>query len=301
MNFNEIPHLTNLIGGRLSPPHAETYLDVHEPATGEVIAHVPDSDATDVESAVEAARNAASVWAATPAHERARMLMRLSDLVEDELDALAEAESRDTGKPLRLARTVDIPRAIANLRFFAAAGSQFASESHGMEDQGFNYTLRQPLGVVACISPWNLPLYLLTWKIAPALAAGNPVVAKPSEVTPLSAWMLSRLVLDAGFPPGVINIVHGSGVRTGLPLVAHPKIKAVSFTGSTRTGATIAQAVAPQFKKVSLEMGGKNPFVVFADANLERAAATAVRAAFTNQGQICLCGSRILVEAPVYE
>jgi aminomuconate-semialdehyde/2-hydroxymuconate-6-semialdehyde dehydrogenase len=228
-------------------------------------------------------------------------MSRLASLIESELEAFAECESRDTGKPLQTARSVDIPRAISNLRFFAGAATQFASEAHGMEDSGFNYTLRQPLGVVGCISPWNLPLYLLTWKFAPALAAGNTVVAKPSEVTPATAGMLARLVVDAGFPPGVLNLVHGRGPAVGQALVDHPEVKAISFTGSTRTGAAIAASVATHFKKVSLEMGGKNPYVVFADADLERAAETAVRAAFSNQGQICLCGSRILVESAAYE
>jgi aminomuconate-semialdehyde/2-hydroxymuconate-6-semialdehyde dehydrogenase len=293
--------LSNLINGRLSPPRSGRWLDVHEPATGEVYALVPDSGTDDVAEAVAAAERAAPAWAATPAAERARLLSRLADLVEHELPGFAEAESRDSGKPVALARRVDIPRAVANLRFFASAAMQFASESHAMDGAGFNYTLRQPLGVVACISPWNLPLYLFTWKIAPALAAGNSVVGKPSEITPYTAWMLGRLALEAGLPPGVLNIVHGSGPSCGAPLVAHPSVKAVSFTGSTRTGAAIAAQVAPQFRKLSLELGGKNPFVVFADADFDRAVDTAVRAAFTNQGQICLCGSRVLVESPIYE
>ncbi|HET7844474.1 MAG TPA: aldehyde dehydrogenase [Xanthomonadales bacterium] len=297
----ERQRLTNLVNGRLSPPRSGRWLDVHEPATGEVYALVPDSGAEDVAEAVAAAERAAPTWAATPVAERARLLSRLADLVEHDTPGFAEAESRDTGKPVALARRLDIPRAVSNLRFFAAAATQFASESHSMESGGFNYTLRQPLGVVACISPWNLPLYLFTWKIAPALAAGNAVVAKPSEVTPYTAWMLGRLALEAGIPPGVLNIVHGSGPSCGAPLVAHPGVKAISFTGSTKTGAAIAAQAAPQFRKLSLELGGKNPFVVFADADFDRAVDTAVRAAFLNQGQICLCGSRVMIESSIYE
>src|SRR5688572_7908876 len=297
----EPTRLSNLVDGRLAPPRAGRYLDVHEPATGAVVAHAPDSDDDDVEAAIAAAKRAFPAWSATPATERARLMNRLADLVERDLEALAALESRDTGKPVSLARSVDIPRAVSNLRFFAAAATQFASESHAMEDIAINYTLRQPLGVVACISPWNLPLYLLTWKIAPALAAGNTVVAKPSEVTPQSASALAKLAIEAGLPPGVLNIVHGSGATTGATLVAHTDVKAISFTGSTRTGAAIAAVAAPQFKKLSLELGGKNPLIVFADADFDRALDTAVRASFSNQGQICLCGSRVLVERSIYE
>ncbi|HET9483753.1 MAG TPA: aldehyde dehydrogenase [Xanthomonadales bacterium] len=293
--------LPNLVDGRLAPPQSGQYLDVHEPATGEVIARAPDSDAADVESAVAAAKRAFPAWSATSATERSRLLMRLADLVEQQLGELAALESRDTGKPVALARSVDIPRAVSNLRFFAAAATQFASESHAMEDVAINYTLRQPLGVVACISPWNLPLYLLTWKVAPALAAGNTVVAKPSEITPQSAAALSRLSIQAGMPPGVLNIVHGTGAGAGAALVAHDEVKAISFTGSTRTGAAIAASAAPRFRKLSLELGGKNPLIVFADADFDRALDTAVRASFSNQGQICLCGSRLLIERPIYE
>jgi aminomuconate-semialdehyde/2-hydroxymuconate-6-semialdehyde dehydrogenase len=299
--MSDLLRLSNLIDGRLAPPLSGRMLDVYEPATGQVYALAPDGNAADVNAAVIAAQRAAPGWAATPATERARLLLQLAALLETQADAFAQAESRDSGKTLASARSVDIPRAVTNFRFFAAAATQFASEAHVMEDAGFNYTLRQPLGVVACISPWNLPLYLLTWKIAPALAAGNTVVAKPSEVTPATAAMLGKLVLESGLPPGVLNIVHGTGPVAGHALVTHPDVRAISFTGSTRTGASIAASVVTQFKKVSLEMGGKNPYVVFADAELEQAAATAARAAFSNQGQICLCGSRILVEQPVYE
>jgi len=294
--------LSNLVDGRLCAPLAGRYLEVHEPAVGRVFARCPDSTSADVDAAVAAAQRAAAGWAATPAETRARLLNRLADLVERDLEALAALESRDSGKPVKLARELDIPRAIANLRFFAAAITQWAGESHATDPRTLNYTLRQPLGVVACISPWNLPLYLFTWKIAPALAAGNAVVAKPSEVTPCTAARLGELSIEAGFPPGVFNIVQGSGPGVGQALVEHAQVKAISFTGSTKTGAAIAAAAAPKFKKLSLELGGKNPAIVFADADLSDAHLdTIVRSGFANQGEICLCGSRLLVERSIYE
>jgi len=298
----EIASLSNLIDGRVVAAHDGRHLDVHEPATGTVFAHCPDSDDADVDAAVAAASRAFPAWSALPADRRAALLQRLADAVERDLDAFAALESRDSGKPLKLARELDIPRAVANLRFFAAAITQWAGESHAMDTRAINYTLHQPLGPVACISPWNLPLYLFTWKIAPALAAGNTVVAKPSEITPCTAVRLGACAIEAGFPPGVLNIVHGTGPRVGEPLVRHPRIEAVSFTGSTRTGAAIARAAAPLFRKVSLEMGGKNPAIVFADADLSDANLdTIVRSGFANQGEICLCGSRLLVQRPILE
>ncbi len=288
--------LTNFIDGDYRAPATGAYLPVVEPATGKVYAEVPDSGATDIDAAVAAARRAERGWATTPPSQRANLLRRIADLIEARLDSLAEEESRDSGKPVKVACSVDIPRAVANFRFFAAMAESQASESHHGEAGTLNYTLRQPLGVVGCISPWNLPLYLFSWKIAPALAAGNCVIAKPSEITPVSAWLLGEIVQAAGLPPGVLNIVHGGGPRCGQALVVHPRVKAVSFTGSTATGAAIAAATATQFKKLSLEMGGKNATVVFADCDFERSVNESVRAAFSNQGQICLCGSRILVE-----
>jgi aminomuconate-semialdehyde/2-hydroxymuconate-6-semialdehyde dehydrogenase len=280
---------------------------VYEPATGEVFADCPDSDASDVAEAVAAAQRAAPAWAHAPIEQRARLLHRLADLIEQDLDAFAALESRDSGKPLALALSLDIPRAVSNLRYFAAAVQGWGSESHPMalgqpQAGAINYTLRQPLGVVGCISPWNLPLYLFTWKIAPALAAGNAVVAKPSEITPCTAARLAELSIQAGFPAGVLNIVQGRGPSVGQALVEHPAVKAISFTGSTATGASIAAAAAPRFKKVSLEMGGKNPAIVFADADLTDANLdTIVRSGFANQGEICLCGSRLLVQRSIYE
>src|SRR5574337_844476 len=266
----ELATLSNLIDGKPEAPAGGAYLDVFEPATGSPYARCPDSDSRDVAAAVAAAERAAPAWAALSAAERAHHLHRLAGAIEARLDELAREESRDSGKPVTLARKVDIPRAVAHLRFFAEAITQWPGESH-VDARAINVTLRQPLGVVGCISPWNLPLYLFTWKIAPALAAGNAVVAKPSEVTPFSAFRLSQLAIECGMPPGVLNIVHGLGPKVGQALVEHPKIKAVSFTGSTRTGAAIASAAAKQFKKVSLEMGGKNPAIVFADADLSDA------------------------------
>ncbi|MDW8394146.1 MAG: aldehyde dehydrogenase [Chitinophagales bacterium] len=293
--------LLNYIDGRLQEPVHGRYLPNYQPATGEAYSLVPDSDAEDVAQAVAAAQRAFRQWAATPAMDRCRLLLRIADRIEERLDDLAAMESADQGKPVRLARTVDIPRASANFRFFATAAVQFASEAHMMESGVVNYTLRQPLGVVGCISPWNLPLYLFTWKIAPALAAGNCVVGKPSEFTPLTAFELSRICMEVGLPAGVLNIVHGTGPTCGMAIVTHPEVKAISFTGSTRAGREIAAAAAPQFKKLSLELGGKNPVLVFADCDFDAMLNRTVAAAFDNQGEICLCGSRIYVERPLYE
>ncbi|MGB9430039.1 MAG: aldehyde dehydrogenase [Gammaproteobacteria bacterium] len=293
--------LSNYIDSNLVPAASGGWLEDFEPATGEAYARIPDSHKTDVDNAVAAAQRAFPKWSATPAAERGEWLHRLAALVERDEEKLARAESVDSGKPVALARSVDIPRAVANLRFFAAAASQFASESHAMESGAINYTLRSPLGVVGCISPWNLPLYLFTWKLAPALAAGNCVVAKPSELTPMTAHLFSELCIEAGLPAGVLNVVHGLGPKAGVVLVEHPEVKAISFTGGTKTGADIASRVAPKFKKLSLELGGKNPTLVFADCDFEQTVAESLRAAFSNQGEICLCGSRILVERSIYD
>lgn len=292
--------LTQLIGDRARPAASGAWLDVQEPATGQRFALCPDGDTADVVDAVEAARSAFAGWSSLPGPERARWMHRLADALEARIDDFARAESRDAGKPFALARDVEIPRAVSNLRFFAAAAMQFSSESHHGQ-AGLNYTLRQPLGVVGCISPWNLPLYLFTWKIAPALAIGNCVVAKPSEVTPVTAWMLGELAREAGFPSGVLNIVQGLGPKVGQAIVDHPGIKAISFTGSTAVGQRIAAACAASLKKVSLELGGKNPTLVFADAPRPGLFDTLMRSAFQNSGQICLCGSRMLIERSIYE
>ena len=288
----------NLIGGEHVPAAAE--LDDVSPATGRLVARIPRSSAEDVAAAIDAARAAAPGWAATPVEARARLLDRLADAVEARQTDLAALESADTGKPVTLAGSMDIPRAVANLRFFAGAVRHLDTGCHEMTG-ALNYTSRRPLGVVGLITPWNLPLYLLTWKIAPALAAGNTVVAKPSELSPLTAAALGELSVEAGLPPGVLNLVHGLGAEAGQALVEHPDVKAISFTGGTATGARVAATAAPRFAKLSLELGGKNATVIFADADLDAAIAGAARAAFTNQGQVCLCGSRILVERPAYE
>lgn len=289
----------NLIDGQARSAEAGEWLPVTDPATALRFADCPDGDARDIALAVSAARAAATGWAALPGSERARWLHRLADALEQRSDAFARAESQDAGKPLALAREIEIPRAVSNLRFFAGAATQFSSECHHGE-AGLNYTLRLPLGVVGVISPWNLPLYLFSWKIAPALAAGNAVVAKPSEVTPVSAWMFGELAREIGLPAGVLNIVHGRGERVGQALVEHPGVKAISFTGSTAVGRRIAAHCGPALKKVSLELGGKNPTLVFADAPRAQLFDTLVRSAFQNSGQICLCGSRLLVERSVY-
>ncbi len=293
--------LGNFIGGKFVPPHSGYYLDDISPSTEEVIAQIPDSDERDIDDAVQAAKAAFPSWSRTPAAERSKLLLKLADLIEQNLEELAQVEANDSGKPLSLARMLDIPRAVANFRFFATAILHTSSDAHFTDSTAINYTLRQPLGVVGLISPWNLPLYLLTWKIAPAIAVGNSCVAKPSEMTPLTANRLAELSIAAGVPPGVINVVHGLGGKAGRALTTHDDVAAISFTGGTVTGAAVAANAAPRFKKLSLELGGKNPTVVFADADLEQAIPTAVRASFWNQGEICLCGSRIFVEESLYE
>jgi aminomuconate-semialdehyde/2-hydroxymuconate-6-semialdehyde dehydrogenase len=293
--------IENYIGGDLVRPISGEYLDNFNPATGEVYSHIPDSDDRDIENAIEAAKSAFPSWSKTSEELRHDVLIRLASLIERDLDELAAAESIDNGKPLSLAKSVDIPRAVSNFKFYATAAMHAATEAHETVGQAINYTLRQPLGVVGCISPWNLPLYLFSWKIAPALAAGCTVVAKPSEITPMTAYMLSKLCIEAGLPPGVLNIVHGLGPKVGSAIVAHKDVKAISFTGGTKTGEEIARTAAPMFKKLSLELGGKNPNIIFADCNYEEMLATTIRSSFSNQGEICLCGSRIFVERPMYE
>jgi aminomuconate-semialdehyde/2-hydroxymuconate-6-semialdehyde dehydrogenase len=293
--------ILNYIGGQWQEPLGGQWLNNYEPATGAVYGRIPRSDHRDADAAYRAAAQAFPAWSARSAAERSAIMLRVSQLIEQHLPELAAAESRDNGKPIHLAREVDIPRARDNFAFFATAILHEEGQMHDMGATGFNYTLRRPLGVVACISPWNLPLYLFTWKIAPALAAGNTVVAKPSEVTPMTAYLLTKLCHEAGMPPGVLNIIHGLGGEVGQAMVEHPGIKAISFTGGTATGKTIAATAAPMFKKLSLELGGKNPNIIFADADFEEALKTSVRSSFANQGQICLCGSRIFIERPMYQ
>lgn len=292
--------LSNFIGGAFLAPTDGQYLDNFNPSTGEKYGEIPDSTQADVQLAIEAAQKVQPSWANTPAEEKFKIMNRIAELIDENREKLAKAESEDQGKPLWLARN-EMNRAAQNFRFFATASMQFASESHAMEDKAFNYTLRQPIGVVGCISPWNLPLYLFTWKIAPAIAAGNAVVAKPSEFTPVTAFLLCELCNEAGLPAGVLNVVHGLGAKTGQAIVESKHTKAISFTGGTATGKHLAATAAPMFKKLSLELGGKNPNIIFADADLNKAVKTTVNSSFMNQGEICLCGSRVFVQRSVYE
>lgn len=293
--------IKNYINGQWPTPVSGKYLENINPAEGKVYSLISDSDERDVASAVQAAEAAFPAWSGMAVEKRASLLQRVADLIDRDLDKLALAESIDNGKPLKLAKTLDIPRASANIRFYATAAVHFASEAHITGHEAVNYTLRVPTGVVGCISPWNLPLYLFTWKIAPALAAGCTVVAKPSELTPMTAFLFSRLCAEAGLPPGVLNIVHGLGPKAGQAIIEHPRVNSISFTGGTATGKRIASIAAPMFKKLSLELGGKNPNIIFADCDFEQALATSILSSFSNQGEICLCGSRILVERSIYE
>ncbi len=301
MNLDIPYYLENYVGGDLIGPLSGKFIENINPATGELLNHTPDSDTRDVDIAVDAAREAFMQWSVTPVNKRFEILNRIASLIDENLEAFALAETTDNGKPLWLSKRVDIPRASANFRFFATGIMHFSSESHMMEDKAINYTIRQPIGVVACISPWNLPLYLFTWKIAPAIAAGNTVVAKPSEISPITAYLLAKICKEAGLPAGVLNILQGTGNSTGEAIINHPGIKAISFTGSTRAGERIASVAAPRFKKLSLELGGKNPSLIFADCNWNKMMKTSIQSSFSNQGQICLCGSRILVQANIYE
>src|SRR5438128_8883103 len=300
-SYSMTPTIQNFIDGQFIEPIGGRYLDNIEPATGKPYSQVADSDARDVDLAVAAAEKAFVEWSKTAAAERSKILLRIADLIERDLEKFAHAESVDTGKPITLARTLDIPRAVANFRFFATAILHTESEAHVTDNVAFNYTLRQPRGIAGLISPWNLPLYLLSWKIAPAIAVGNTTIAKPSELTPMTAFMLCDIAHEAGLPNGVLNIVHGTGPNVGAAITAHPKINTISFTGGTLTGRKVAEACAPLFKKVSLELGGKNPNIIFADADLDAAIAGSVRSSFANQGQICLCSSRVFVERSAYK
>ena len=293
--------IQNFINGSYCDPAKGNYIDNYEPATGLVYCQIPDSTEEDIALAVASAEKAFPIWSTMSGEERGAILMRISLGIEKRMDEFVAAESRDNGKPLSLAAHVDIPRAVSNFHFFATACEHVSSESHLMEGVGVNFTTRKPIGIVGCISPWNLPLYLFSWKIAPALAAGNCVIAKPSEITPYTAYLLGEVIKESGMPDGVLNIVHGTGGKTGDAIVKHPKIKAISFTGGTKTGEYIARTAGPMFKKLSLELGGKNPNIIFADCDFDEMIKTTIRSSFANQGQICLCGSRIFIERPIYE
>jgi aminomuconate-semialdehyde/2-hydroxymuconate-6-semialdehyde dehydrogenase len=295
-------NIKNYINGEYVNPVSDSWIDNYNPSNGEIYGQIPNSINEDVENGYKAAKNAFLSWSETSLDERSKIMSKIAQLITEKLPELAAAEAKDNGKPLHVAKSIDIPRAAANFQFFANAITQFASEAHeSVGHNAINFTLRQPIGVVGCISPWNLPLYLFTWKIAPAIAAGNCVVAKPSEITPMTAYLLGEILTEAGLPKGVLNIVHGLGTTTGQAIVAHPGIKAISFTGGTQTGAHIAKVAAPMFKKLSLELGGKNPAIIFADCDYDEMLQTTVRSSFANQGQICLCGSRIFVEASMYQ
>jgi len=293
--------IKNYINGELVEPVGKTYIDNFNPALGKVYSLCPDSDERDVQAATDAALAAFPKWSVTKKEDRAKVMLKIAALIEKNLDKLALAESVDNGKPVWMAKVIDIPRAASNMEFYATGILHLNNESHAMEGSAINYTLSEPIGVAGCISPWNLPLYLFTWKIAPALAAGCCVVAKPSEITPMTAYLFSELCIEAGLPKGVLNIVHGLGPKVGSAIVSHPKITVISFTGGTKTGADIARVAAPMFKKLSLELGGKNPNIIFADCNFDNAVKTSLNSSFSNQGEICLCGSRIFVERPIYE
>lgn len=302
MNTHDNIIIQNYSNGKYTNPKSNNWIDNYEPASGKIYSKIPNSNAQDIEEAVAFAKAAFTTWSTTTIDERSHILLKIAEGIENRLQELVEAESRDNGKPVKLAKAVDIPRAASNFRFFGHAITQFASESHeSVGLQAMNFTLRKPIGVVGCISPWNLPLYLFTWKIAPAIAAGNCVIAKPSEVTPMTAFLLGEICTEAGLPPGVLNIMHGLGTTTGQAILDHPDIKAISFTGGTKTGEHIARTCAPKFKKLSLELGGKNPNIIFADCDYDRMLKTTLHSSFANQGQICLCGSRIFIERPLYD
>lgn len=293
--------LANFINGQFVEPKNGKYLDNYDPATGQVYSLLPDSDDLDVVAAVQAANQAFQKWSKTTVEERSALLMKIADLIDQKADELARAESRDVGKPLSLARELDIPRAAKNFRYFAGHMLHRHEMATDMNGDAINYTVRDPLGVAGLISPWNLPLYLLTWKIAPALITGNTAVCKPSEITPMTAYLLAQIMQEAGLPAGVCNIVFGKGDTAGAALCRHPAVPIISFTGGTATGEKILQMTAPFFKKTSLELGGKNATIVLKDADLKKAVAGVVRSSFLNSGQICLCGSRIFVQQEVYD
>jgi aminomuconate-semialdehyde/2-hydroxymuconate-6-semialdehyde dehydrogenase len=292
--------IDNFIGGNFFPPSTGDYTLGQNPSTGKAFYHLASSNETDVNHAVLEAKQAFKLWNKVSPSDRSCKLNKLADLILKNSDILAKYESQDSGKPYHLARTLDIPRSARNFSFFASAATQFSSECHPVNNESINYTLRQPLGVVVCISPWNLPLYLLTWKLAPAIAAGNCVVAKPANITSASAYLLTQLIKESGIPNGVLNIVYGSGKKLGNILCTHNDVKAISFTGGTETGISIAKTIAPSFKKYSLELGGKNAAIIFSDCDLKKAVETTVKSSFTNQGQICLCTPRILIESSIY-
>jgi aminomuconate-semialdehyde/2-hydroxymuconate-6-semialdehyde dehydrogenase len=291
----------NYIDGKFQDALSGKWLDNYEPATGKVYSHVADSDETDLQLAYQAAKKAFATWSKLTKETRASYLNKIADGIEKRFDEFAAAEAKDTGKPLTLAKNMDISRAIANFRFFAGAVLHHEEMSTEMDGVAINYTVRQPVGVVGLISPWNLPLYLLSWKVAPAISVGNTVVCKPSEMTSVTAWLMCQVMQEVGLPQGVVNVVCGYGHKAGQAMVVHEDIRLISFTGGTKTAESIIKSSAPFYKKLSLELGGKNPNVIFDDCNLDQCVETTIRSSFLNQGEICLCGSRIYVQETVYE
>jgi len=293
--------ILNYINGEFVKSESNEYIDVIEPATGETYGRVVDSNQNDVYKAIDAANNSFLEWSSLSIKKRAEYLKQIADAIENNIDEFAEYESRDTGKPEKLAKQMDIPRAISNFRFFAQHAQSFNFESKINNDYSSNSIIHSPLGVVGCISPWNLPLYLFTWKIAPALVAGNTVIAKPSEITPFTAFNLASICNKINLPKGVLNIIHGKGDVVGSAIIKHSDVKAISFTGGTETGKKIVNEAANSFKKLSLEMGGKNAAIIFDDCNYSEMLDTIVKSSFSNQGQICLCTSRLLIESTIYD
>lgn len=291
--------ILNYIKGKFNEPISSEWMDNFSPSTGEVIGSIPLSGDADVRSAIAAAKSALPQWSSLDPSDRALWLDKIADCLEEKFEEIAHLESMDTGKPISLARSVDARRSVSNFRFFSEMIRDREDEVFEMED-ATNIVKLRAVGVGALITPWNLPLYLLSWKVAPAIGMGNTVVCKPSELTPLTADLLMRAIDEVGLPPGVVNLVHGNG-NAGSILTGDPDVDLVSFTGGTSTGAKVAQSASPQFKKLSLELGGKNASIVFSDCNLEETVKGVTRAAFLNQGQVCLCGSRILVEDAIYD
>ena len=298
--MSEVTELSNFIGGQWRPAICEHWIEDYAPATGEHIARIPCSSGEDVDDAVDAAMDALEDWAALSILERAKWLDKIADALDARKDEVAQLESLDTGKPITLARNVDAARSVANFRFFAEQGREFEAETFEMSD-ATNRVLYKPVGVSGLITPWNLPLYLLSWKVAPALLMGNTIVAKPSELTPMTASLLAEVIEDVGLPAGVFNLVHGNGKDAGAPLTAHPDVDLISFTGGTDTGREVAKSASSGFKKLSLELGGKNATIVREDVDIQAMMPSIVRASFLNQGQVCLCGSRILIHESIYD
>jgi len=292
--------IKNYINGQFIKPESNEYVKCYTPHNEKQYALCPRSNKADLNLAIKSSKKAFKLWSKLDRMARADYLFKISDLIKKDLNMLAKAESKDTGKPLDLAKKLDIPRSIDNIKFFASAIANFSSDSYNNESNSLHYTLKQPLGIVGCISPWNLPLYLFTWKIAPALITGNCVIAKPSEITPMTAYLFAKICIKAKLPAGVLNIIHGLGSEIGEKIVLDKNIKAISFTGSTETGKIIAKKTASQLKKVSLELGGKNPVIIFSDCNYKKMMKTIIQSSFLNQGQICLAGSRILIEKKIY-